>query len=124
MTPDQMRIAILEKLGWEWKKAVNADTYAWFSPSGERETDWRSFDDKVCDGLLNYPYNLNAIKEARKSVITPFVYLRVDYLNHLRKIVDRRIKLQIRPVSDYDLLDAEAVEHAEAFCRTAGIWKD
>lgn len=55
------------------------------------------------------------IQDARRMYITT-PDLRVAFLDLLRSIVARRLKL----VSDYDLLDAEAEEQAEALRRTVG----
>lgn len=55
------------------------------------------------------------ISDARRMYITTPA-LRVSFLNTLRGIVARRFRV----VSDYDLLDAESEEHAEALRRTVG----
>ncbi len=72
----------------------------------------------------NYPDDLNAIHDARKSIITT-PELRVRYLNSLRAIVGKRCpknNVGAALVSDYDLVNAEAWEHAEAILRAIGKW--
>lgn len=73
----------------------------------------------------NYPADHSAIHEARKSIATPAE--RVRYLNELRTILFRRLPKNAAGetiISDYDLLNAEAVEHAEAFLRACDLWKE
>jgi hypothetical protein len=75
--------------------------------------------------IPDYPNDLNAMREARKTITGPV--LRAKYMNTLREIVGRRMpknKVGSPLVSDYDCMDATANEHCEAFLRTFGLWKD
>lgn len=54
----------------------------------------------------------NEMHEARKNLDSPA--LKTRYLIFLRKILHRRLSA----VSDYDLLNAEAKEHQEAYRKT------
>ena len=75
--------------------------------------------------LLKYTSDLNAIKSARKYLQTPAE--KVKYLNTLRDIVSRRMpknKVGATLISDFDLIDAEPEEHAEAIVKAKGLWKE
>lgn len=63
-----------------------------------------------------YGRDLNASAELRTRITTPAE--KVKFLNTLRGIVEKRLE---RPVSDFDLLDAEASDQLEAFLITKGV---
>lgn len=114
------RIAIAEACGWnranENQIKERAGVANWLLQKGPW---WRNDEEKTIaalDDLPDYLADLNAIHDARKSIITT-PELRVKYLNALRSIVGRRCpknSVGAALVSDYDLVNAEASEHAEA----------
>lgn len=104
MTEQEMRELVAEKCGYYRKNAM-----------------WYHFDDSPMGFIPNYPHDLNAVHDARHTLITT-PQLRVDYLNSLRSIVERRCPrrdnlLRTVLISDYDLVNASALEHLEALCR-------
>lgn len=122
------RITIAEACGWnladEDQIKERAGAANWLLQKGPW---WRNDEEKTIATLDNLPdhlNDLNAIHDARKSIInTP--ELRVKYLNTLRTIVGKRCpknNVGAALVSDYDLVNAEASEHAEAIIRTIGKW--
>ncbi len=64
----------------------------------------------------NYVADLNAIADPRAALDQA---QRVAFLNALRAILAKRWK---RPISDFDLVCAEAHEQAEAILRAIGKW--
>lgn len=108
MTLDQQRIAIAEACGWEYANFNYLLHGIW----------------QNVGSFPNYPQDLNAIHEARKALVTT-TELRVKYLNALRAIVARRCpknKTGASLVTDYDLINAEAWEHAETLVKVSGKW--
>lgn len=115
MTPDQQRIAIAEACGFGPYECYDCEDGKVFGSDFGRVGRTR---------LPNYPQDLNAIHEARKTIVTT-TELRVKYLNALRAIVARRCpknKTGASLVSDYDLVNAEAWEHAETLVEVTGKW--
>lgn len=114
MTPDQQRIAIAEACGWKnTYRGSKAGSVYGFKDGNHR-----------FHSVPFYPSDLNAIHEARKALVTT-TELRVKYLNALRAIVARRCpknKTGASLVTDYDLVNAEAWEHAETLVKVTGKW--
>lgn len=65
------------------------------------------------NSVPDYPTDLNACHELRKKLTTRAEI--VNYLNNLRGILNRS---KYRHISDYDLLNAEADEHCQAWLAT------
>lgn len=122
MTPDQQRIAIAEARGYS-RFYVDEDE-SMPGRYGMEFDGWKTPSGRLTTTLPNYPQDLNAIHEARKVLVTT-TELRVKYLNTLRAIVGRRCPkntVGAPLVSDYDLVNAEAWEHAETLVKVAGKW--
>ena len=119
-------IAIVEACGWEWKKG-NHPSECWhhedFYVDAPLFAEIRNKEDCL-DELPRYLTDLGAIQNARSLTITTPA-LRAAYMNNLRQIVGRRCEINkagIPLVSDYDCVDADAGEHAEALLRTLNRW--
>lgn len=103
MTPEAQRIAIAEACGWKIES---------YSPMDHKRPHW-----------IN---DIRVMFDARKACIVG-PKLRAKYMNTLRKIVGRRCevnKVGQALVSDYDCMDANSREHAEAFLKTLNLWDD
>jgi len=107
MTPEEQRIKIAELC--EWVRVKPPEGLPWGARPGGKQ--WY-YDHQLPD----YTGDLNAIYKAR-SIIRNNTALRVEYLNQLRRVIGGL-------VSDFDLLDARAAQHAEAFLKTINKWKD
>lgn len=77
---------------------------------------WASLKD--CGFLLNYCGDLNAMRKARSRIP---VALRDLYMNWISRIVERERRMA---TINWLVLDATAIQHAEAFLRTLGKWKE
>lgn len=137
MKPEEPQIAIAEACGWTIIKAamsVSKDPYEGtfsgtaYIPPGKVWEQMDTWEQRECfkNKPPNYLNDLNAIHEARRQHInTPT--LRVHYMNTLHKIVGRRMeknKVGTPMVSDFDCLNAECHEHANAFGLTLNLWKE
>ncbi len=74
----------------------------------------------------HYTADLNAIADARRALMID-VDRRVKFLRALHDIVGRRPEVWCNPdgkptASDYDLIDATAMEQAEALLKACGLW--
>jgi hypothetical protein len=122
MTPEQQRIAIAEACGWS-KKTCTLHNKAWHTPKG------------VCTNIANYTVlpcylnDLNTMHEAEKLLSQKQRFL---FLANLSKICgfDREFRFfeGTRATNDFAnfcwaLSHATAVQRAEAFRITFGIWK-
>lgn len=113
MTDTEINIAIAEACGWEWKKALNAETHAWFAPSGVSQSKWMT-GAKTHFGLPSYVSDLNAMHEAEKS------------LSEVQKRIYPDEIYAVTPTKVYEdrFLYATARQRAEAFLRTLGKWQE
>lgn len=73
---------------------------------------------KVLAPVPNYYEDLNLCAEFRKSVPKN---LRLRYSNSLRDIITEK---NGGWTYDYEVIDASAPQHCEAFLRTLNLWKD
>lgn len=129
MTEESIRTAIAEACGLRVEVIETGGYYAVIHrnekhPNGHQKSDSYICKESAIRKLPNYPQDLNAIHEARKAIVTT-TELRVKYLNTLRAIVGKRCpknKTGASLVTDYDLINAEAWEHAETLVKVAGKW--
>ena len=119
MTPEQQRIAIAEFCGWGYRRALNTGTFAWFSPTGSRETFWFWDSPTPCpDGLPNYLNDLNAMHEAEEELDK---FQGRHFQERLFKLVNHSDTLHCL---NFLAIHATAAQRAEALLRTIGKWKD
>jgi len=109
MNKEAQRVAIAEWCGWSQRKAKKSNHFAWFSPNGNRWSEWSSKDD--IETLPDYLNDLNAIHEAEGRLSDGQI---VPYLDHLLKIVEL----------DWRMCRASASQRAEALLKTLGLWKE
>jgi len=121
MKPEEQRIAIAEVCGWK-----RSDTYDYSLYGRVLRTDSDVTErvpayekeglTKRSEDLPGYIDDLNAIHDAR-SIIQNDTGLRVEYLNQLRRVIGGL-------VSDFDLINARADQHAKALLKALGKWKE
>lgn len=108
MNPEMQRIAIAEACGW---KAVE-----FYADGGPRIYE-NNGHIKGPDTLPDYPNDLNAMREAEKSLDYQTL---LDYFRCLERIVDAA---NGGDVIAFAVGRANAAQKAEAFLRTKGLWK-
>ena len=125
MTSTEINIAIAEACGWEYKSLQptrRGTKLPWMASDWRHEVHQKHW--KRRSYPRDYSSDLNAIAEARRQLIVG-TSLRVKFLNTLRAIVSRRPDIPLNKVgtalvSDYDMVDATALEQAEAILKTLG----
>lgn len=110
MTPENQRIAIAHKCGWNRAHKRIKGYPTWEHADGRRCT---------LTQLPNYFNDLNAMHEAEKTLTDEQWY---EYREHLRTVVLGKI----RYVSQWCKTDihATASQRAEAFLRTIDKWEE
>lgn len=133
MTDNEIRIAIAEACGWEWRRALNAETYAWFSPKEGRESEWiSSAIPKITGELPDYPNDLNAIQNAvtnywhkllngDEPTLESESFL-VSLGEHAEKLLHDDVEWSLTPAYRFLLISPRLF--CEAFLRTIGKWKE
>ncbi len=102
------RIAIAETLGWEYipTPVGGVTTANWRNPAGEYRSD-----------LPDYLFDRNAmLKAVIRKILPP---LRSTYQNWLSRLMDKKHRMA---TTSWLCITAEAMDHAEAFLRTLGLW--
>lgn len=99
LTTNDLRIALLTKLGWTHFRAVNKDC-----------DEWRNKDGRVIFGWQGPPLDHNLIAQAR-GLLVVHRKEQVAYLQHLHKLVG---------FSEYRNINATPDQHAEAILKALG----
>jgi hypothetical protein len=114
MNPEQQQIAIAEAHG-----RVQRPDGSWF-PIGK---------DYGSAGIPNYPFDLNAMHEVEKFILSTDLY--IQYVNYLFRSVglNRTYYMGATPEvfpadRQFAVFHATAAQRAEAFLRTIGKWKE
>ncbi len=116
MSPEQQRIKIAEACGWKRRDYVNCH--------GVTVQDWVKENEVIygTENLPDYLNDLNAMHEAEKVLNREQIHKYLDELEHL---VARDQKfLPTVAWLNWLSLHATAVQRAEAFLKTLGIWKE
>jgi hypothetical protein len=107
MTLEEQRIAIAEACGW---KNVDAGSGRVWGVTTRHKGTPSEFD--VCVDVPNYPFDLNAMHDAEKVLVS---LQWVSYSRRLQTLCDESVTWPIH---------ATASQRAEAFLRTIGKWKE
>lgn len=119
MTDEQIRIAVAEVMGW--KLSPDRDRFGnqyyvlneVYVKAGEFPISAK--------GLPNYPEDLNAMAEARKTLTKDQMEA---YHDNLHEVTSRNHDGENDKVATMLMVDATARQRAEAFLRTLNKWKD
>lgn len=124
MSPEKQRIVLAEYCGWKKEYTFvsqdlgsgGEEIQAWISPSGETS----------CVKIPDYLGDLNAINEVEKKILDWY-----DYLSKLQDVVQRDVGIGKHDRNfdeDYGwagaMINATAVQRAEAFLKTVGKWEN
>ena len=83
-------------------------------------SDWKGFINEKWKWIPKYPEDLNAMHQARK-VLTKDQEL--DYAIQLGKLVSSHLPLNRATRIDFNIANATAAQHAEAFLKTLRLWE-
>ncbi len=107
MDPIKQQIAIAEARGWKFNSLYNGRPIGFMPDQYDRET------------AHTFPDYLNSLDEMNKAESGLFNIYRDDYLNHLREIVQRPVRMA---TITWLMVNATAEQKAEAFLRALGLW--
>jgi len=108
MTPEAMRVAIGDRIGWRRLTPIGV----WVAPDGTEHGQ-----------IPDWPTDLNACAEMRKMLNTD--ELRDSYVRYLYCMLDAPMPFEYMPLfRQFDITNATAPQHCEAFCRVMGILQE
>ena len=121
MTKEQQRIAIAEFHGWKFKKASNADTYAWFDENGNRASEWLEgfTKEEMVRYTPDYPGDLNAMHKVEPHLDQ---FQAVHYPENLFEVVTGAKWGGNMGYFMPQFTRASSENRSEAFCRT--VWPE
>ena len=127
MTTEEMRIEIAKFRGWRRSTYGKEGNLAvggfpvWVDPEGNMFDD---YSDSGSYPFPNYPEDLNAMHEC-VQILEPIIH-RKKYPEILKKIVAKKEGFITNdlPLPDWHLINANAIQRAEAFLRVLGLYRE
>ena len=116
MTPDQIDKAIAEFCGWTEIQHYPESGRLWGNSPGSEGQFYR------LNAVPQFHRCLNACHEAEKFAWQQAWHFRAVFVDHLARIINPAYGY--RDQSGYDLLDATAIQRAEALLKTVGLWQE
>lgn len=117
MTPDQIRIAVAECLGWRMIQPWGDDGFIWFSPHAKDAFDY--------DQPPDYPNDLNACSEMRKYLTT--ISDKASFARTLYDISTKCVGVCSGSGAYWDgifeLIDESPLNQCIAFLHVKGKWQ-